>query len=257
MARAFAALKEGDGLLISETLYRASGKITLKTPDGSMWDEWLLCPKFSITRDSLQNLSYKWLAQDEELGLTLWSPISLNTQPTFGEVQNGQSVAVNGNTYRATETDDASVILCTGDLGGECNVGDKFSYADMRAGGSHLLSIEWDKTGQEAMLGRRVPDAEVLKWAKDAGNNLLARMSTTSFKATPASSHDSRPNGKFGVSGWITMILVFAAAIFLETCDRDNDCEQRLNPNTNQYETVCDNGVRSRSGRGSTGWGGK
>jgi len=216
VARAFAALKEGDGLLISEILYRASGKITLKTPDGSMWDEWLLCPKFSITKDSLQNLSYKWLAQDDELGLTLWSPTSLSTQTTFGEVQNGQSVTLNGNTYRATETDDASVIHCTGDIGDECNVGDKFSYADMRAGGSHLLSIEWDRAGQEAMLGRRVPDAEVLKWARDAGNDLAGRMSLTSFKATPASSYGSTQQRELGVLGWVVMVFVFGAAILLD-----------------------------------------
>lgn len=257
MARAFAALKEGDGLLISEILYRASGKITLKTPDGSMWDEWLLCPKFSLSKDSIQNLSYKWLAQDEELGLTLWSPASLSKQISFREAQNGQSVTINGNTYRATESDDATVIYCTGDLGDECIVGDKFSYSDMRASGSLLLSIEWDETGQEAMLGRRVPDAEVLKWAKDAGNDLTGRMPLTSFKARPASSYGSTQQGELGVFGWIAMVFVFGAAIFLETCDSDNDCVQRLNPTTGQYETVCDNGVRSRSGRGSTGWGGK
>jgi hypothetical protein len=257
VSRAFAALKEGDALLINETLYRAAGKITLKTPDGCMWDEWFLCPKFSIPKDSIKNLSFKWLAKDQEIGLSLWSPTDQSAAPSGGEIKSGQTLVFAGNTYRASEVDEARVIYCLGDVGGECVVGDKFFYADMRASGSQLLSIEWNQLGHEVMLGRRVPDAEILKWAKAAGNDLIGRMSQTSYKAKPASSTGSGQESGLGVFGWIMGIAVFCFAVLLESCDGEDNCYQRINPATNQYETVCDNGVRGRNGRGSTGWGGK
>ena len=257
MARAFATLKEGDALLINEILYRTAGKITLKTPDGSMWDEWLLCPKFSIPKDSIKNLSYKWLAKDDELGLTLWSPASPDTSLPPGEINQGQTISLGGKDYRASDVDEARVIHCSGDVGGECVVGDRFSYADLRGSGSQLLSIEWDGNGKEAMLGRRVPDAEILKWAKAAGNDIMGRMSSTSYKAVSKVSGNSGADGELGVFGWMAALAVFGAAVMLDGCDGEDNCYQRLNPATNQYETVCDNGVRSRYGRGATGWGGK
>ncbi|MGH8049939.1 MAG: DUF4178 domain-containing protein, partial [Arenimonas sp.] len=189
--------------------------------------------------------------------LTLWSPASPDSTLPTGQINHGQTISFGGKDYRASDVDEARVLHCSGDVGGECVVGDRFSYADLRGPGSQLLSIEWDASGKEAMRGRRVPDAEILKWAKAAGNDLMGRMSLTSYKAISASSTRSSEDSELGVLGWIGGIAVFGLAVLLESCDGEDNCYQRLNPTTNQYETVCDNGVRSRSGRGATGWGGK
>ena len=270
MSKAFNSIHLSDALQINEVRYIAAGKVSLQTPDGSVWDEWLLCPAQLKPKDAIASLTHKWLAADQELGLTLWSPANIAQQHSLDTLRGGKTISINGTTYKATEVDEARVIHCIGDVGDDCNVGDKFSFADMRGNGTLMLSIEWNQTEQEAMFGRRVPDAEIYKWGKAAGNDIMGRVPLTSYRKSSSSSastffgsnSNSNSNSdsdsqKMGPVGWAIGIVVFGIAVLLESCDGEDNCYQKLNPVTNQYETVCDDGVRRHGGRGSSGWGGK
>lgn len=260
MSKAFNSLYQGDALQINEVRYFAAGKVSLQTPDGSVWDEWLLCPAQLTPKDAIASLNHKWLAADQELGLTLWSPANIAQQHSLNTLRGGKTITINGTTYKATEVDEARVIHCVGDLGDDCNVGDKFSFADMRGNGTLMLSIEWNQTEQEAMFGRRVPDAEIYKWAKAAGNDIMSRVPLTTYRKSSFSSASAMSDSdseKMGPLGWLLGAIVFGFTILMESCDGEDNCYQKLNPATNQYETVCNDGVRTRNGRGSSGWGGK
>lgn len=266
MSKAFNAIYQGDALQINEVRYFAAGKVSLQTPDGSVWDEWLLCPAQLRPKDAIASLNHKWLASDYELGLTLWSAANIAQQHSLETLRSGKTITINGTVYKATEVDEARVIHCIGDVGEDCKVGDRYSFADMRGNGTLLLSIEWNQSEQESMFGRRVPDAEIYKWAKAAGNDIMGRVPLTTYRtksfssgsAVSGSYSNSNSNSEsMGPLGWVLSIAAFGLAILLESCDGEENCYQRLNEKTNQYETVCDNGVRSRSGRGGSGWGGK
>jgi hypothetical protein len=256
MTQSFDALKLGDALMINDVLYFAAGKVTLRTPDDSVWNEWLLCPKKLTAANALESFNYKWLAYDAELGLTLWSPANLSTQIDVNTLSKGKTIAINGDKYRAIEIDEARVIECIGDVGDDCKAGEKFFYADMRGAGTVMLSLEWNSSGQEVMLGRRIPGANILNWAKAAGTNLAARIPSTSYKRASYTITDRERTSESFFSG-IAIIFVFGAAVLLESCDGDEDCTQKYNVNTGQYETVCSDGVRTQGGRGFMGWGGK
>jgi Domain of unknown function (DUF4178) len=262
VSKAFNAIEQGDVLQINEVRYFAAGKVTMQTPDGSTWEEWLLCPAQLKPENAIAGLNHKWLAADQEHGLTLWSPANIAQQHSLDALGRGKIITINGTNYKATEVDEARVIHYIGDLGGDCTVGDKFSYADMRGNGTLMLSIEWNQTEQEAMFGRRVPDAEIYKWAKAAGKNIIGRIPLTSYKknnfsSSSATSSLNSDSESMGPLGWLITAAVFTFAVMLESCDGDDNCYQRMNSTTNQYETVCEDGVRTRNGRGFSGWGGK
>lgn len=262
MSKAFNSIHLGDLLQINEVRYFAAGKISLKTPEGFIWDEWLLCPEQLKPANAIAGLNHKWLASDPESGLTLWSPANISQQHLLNNLRSGATITINGTIYKAIEVDEARVIHCLGDVGDDCREGDRFSFADMRGNSTLMLSIEWNSSQQEAMFGRRIPDADIYKWAKAAGNDIMGRVPLTtyrksSFLSASSDSDSDSDSEKMGPLGWVISIVVFGLAILLESCDGEDNCYQKLNTATNQYETVCDDGVRRHGGRGSSGWGGK
>lgn len=259
MARVFEVLKPGDLVLIEGTTYAARGRMTLRTPDQTTWNEWLLVPERMGSADAIERGQHRWLAREDSTGLTLWWPTELASKPDPSRLSRGDRLTHGGRDYRLLERDEMRVVALSGDVGGDAAVGEQFEYLDLQSGLS-LMTVEWNARGVDVCVGRRIGDHELVQWTNSAGNNLLSRTrgsaaSLSVRKPAVASSFGEGLGEKF--IGYVIVIPLVILMVMLEDCSGPDDCRQRVNPQTGQTEQVCEGGIRGRSGRGFGGWGGK
>lgn len=251
MARLIGRLKTGDALLIEGARHRVSGFVWLAAPDGTRWCEWLLVPDGTTPADAIAAQRHSWLSDGADDRPYLWRALDASRVPTATALRQGSSHLVEGKRFRVGERDSASVERIDGDVGGDMRVGARFDYADLETTGQ-TLSVEWDGEGVDAYLGRGVSRGQVEHWAIAAGTRLPSVVVSAAPRSTVSKSSDTE-----STITAIIMVPIFLLAVMLESCDRDDDCRQRYNPQTGQYETVCSDGVRSSGGRSFGGWGGK
>lgn len=256
MTNAFASLRPGDKLQLPDGKYVASGRMTLRTPDGSVWSEWLLAPVGMAPASAIANRVHRWLVFEDETGLTLWSAAEVPTSMTPAALS-GNSFELAGRKYLVRERDTMQVVDITGDVGGDASLNEKFEFVDLSSG-LGLMTVEWNDRGLDVSTGRRIGAHDLVNWARTGGNDLIARLpaGSRSVPVSPRRSTDSESAASVGT--WVIGGLLAFIMIALEECSGpDEDCRQQLNPNTHQMEIVCRDGVRSRTGRLFGGWGGK
>lgn len=251
MARLTGRLKTGDALLIEGARYRVCGFAWFAAPDGSRWCEWLLVPDGIPPGEAIAAQRHCWLSDGADERPHLWRAAEPSGVPAVAGLRLGSSHVVHGKRFRVSERDTAIVERVDGDVGGDVRAGARFDYAALETTGQ-TLSVEWDGAGVDAYLGRAVSRGQVEQWAIAAGT----RLSPLPVSVRPQSTV-SKPSDSGSVVAAIIMVPLVVLALMLESCDRDDDCHQRYNPQTGQYETVCRDGVRSSGGRSFGGWGGK
>lgn len=260
MGAPFDLLRVGDALCIDAVEYVAAGHLTLRTTDGDEWREWLLVPRGVAPAEAVRSERHRWLSREPGEGLRLWTPIALPPGIDPAALKPGQRQRVRDRDYRVEDRYRFHATAMFGDVGGDAAPQEAFDGVDLR-GGSLQLSIEWNARGTDATLGRHVGSHELLRWSREAGGAFAERVgAAASRKATAARSVDKRKTtslftGDDAVGPWIAGGLMVLLIVALESCD--DDCERRRNPATGQYETYCDDGMRSGGHRNFGSWGGK
>lgn len=251
MARLIGRLKTGDALRIDGTRYRVSGFAWLAAPDGSRWCEWLLVPSTLSTANAMATDRHCWLSDGADERPCLWRALDGAKAPSVAELRPGSTHTLEGKRYRVDERDSANVEHTDGDLGDDMRTGDRFDYAQLQATGQ-TISVEWNATGVDVHTGRGVSRGQVEQWAIAAGTRLPMAAAVVNARPKTTSQSDSS-----SIITAVIMVPIFLLALMMESCDRDDDCHRRYNPQTAQYETVCDDGIRRSGGRSFGGWGGK
>jgi hypothetical protein len=257
VSQAFQSLHVGDKLQMPAGGYVATGRMTLRTPDGSTWSEWLLAPATMSPADAIASLMHRWLAWEPESGLLLWAPVQ--PPPGFGMATVSEdSWEYLHREYRVQERDSMRVEHILGDVGGDATAFESFDFVDL-ASGSGLMSVEGNARGVDLYLGRRIPDDELVGWARAGGNPLPPRYGA--LPASPGLLARSLRDGDDGGTLNPLKLLAYGGglvvALLLARCDRDQDCEQVRNASTGKMEQVCHDGLRSNNGRQYGGAGGK
>lgn len=257
MSRLFNALREGDVLFLDGTHYVATGRMVLRAPDGEMWTEWLLAPRGLDATQALQARRHRWLVREDEAGMSLWSPTDLPAGFTLDELDRQTRFSHEGKLYAVIERDHYEVARVYGDVGDDVRPGERVDYVDLRSAQA-LLSVEWNDRGADACLGKRVGDHLLAQWSKAADSQLAARAGATALSSSGTRTGTvENASGSPSWVGWVFGGIIFSFILLAERCDGTEDCYTRVNPTTGQSERVCEDGVRSRSGRSHGGWGGK
>lgn len=262
VTQAFASLRVGDKLQLQDgAKYELAGRMTLRTPDGTVWNEWLLSPLGVAPAAAIANRVHRWLVGEPKAGVTLWAPEQV--PPGFGPGSlSGSSIDYGERKYLVRERDTMQVEAIAGDVGGDASVKEKFEFVDL-ASGLSLMTVEWNDRGLEINIGRRIAGHDLINWARYAGSDLKPRLPSEHRSAgyVPSKGYSSAPPSKdaeLGIVGWILVLVTVAILISLDECSGpDQDCRQQLNPTTQRMETVCSDSLRTGSGRRFGGWGGK
>jgi hypothetical protein len=259
MGAPFDLLSVGDALCIDAIEYVASGHLTLRTDDGDEWREWLLVPRGVAPAEAVRSERHRWLSREPGEGLRLWTPIALPPAFDPARLGPGQRQRFRDRDYRVEDRYRFHAAAMFGDVGGDASAQEAFDGLDLR-GGPLQLSIEWNARSTDAALGRQVGNHELVQWSRQAGAALAERVGAAATRrAMPPPAVDQRNPMSFftgdGAGPWITGGLMVLLIVALESCD--DDCEQRRNPATGQYQTYCDDGMRSGGHRNFGSWGGK
>ncbi len=247
----------GQRFLIRARRYRVAGRVDFAGSDGD-WTEWLLVLEELSPSAAVGAGKAQWLERDEDRW-TLWTPVALPPELARADVASITELAWQGRRYRVEERGSASVRRIAGDVGGDCRPGDRFDFVDFSVALASL-SLEVDASGRELSSGRRVSDRDLTDW------NLELRAAAAAEAAAAGSGRRSAapgsPLGK-NLSDRLQLVIVglFAAALIafgvLVDNDDDDDCSQRYDEASKQYEQVCSDGVRRTSSRPFHSSGGK
>ena len=260
MTAPFDLLRVGDALCIDAVEYVAVGHLTLRTTDGDEWREWLLVPRGVAPAEAVRSERHRWLSREPGEGLRLWTPIALPPGIDPAALKPGQRQRVRDRDYRVEDRYRFHATAMFGDVGGDASPQEAFDGVDLR-GGPLQLSIEWNARSTDATLGRQVGSHELIRWSREAGGKFSERVGASATrKATAARTFDKQnPTSFFTADAtlwqWVAGAVMVVLVVVLESCD--DDCEQRRNPATGQYETYCDDGRRSGGHRNFGSWGGK
>lgn len=252
-------LRIDDALAIEGERYQVRGCVTLATPDGDRWNEWLLAPATEPVDLAIAQHRQRWLSFDDGEAW-LWTPVSTPPDKVVTRFEEGDSLTFDGLRYRVVDSDQARVQQLRGDTGADYRVGDSFPYLELIAG-QRAMTIEWGDGDIDACLGECIDEQKFLQWAQAAGTDLRARRS----RPAPGNHRERLPEERRGVLqhfrrngvSLLCCALLGLPLLALSGCDDDDDCYRRYNKKTQQYERHCDGGLRHRSSRSYGGWGGK
>jgi hypothetical protein len=263
VGKAYDQLRVGDRFDLDGRRFEATGRMVLRSPDGYQWSEWLFVPEQSNARAAIADGVHRWLVFEPGVGLSLWSEVKEPVGFHRDDVLKSRALQYLGRTYRLVERDSFRVDDIQGDVGHDVSKNETVEYADLRSG-MERMTIEWNERGLDLTHGQAITAHDLVSWARKAGNDLTARMatSTRSSAATKAAAlradyeagRDSVGGGKSigeTLGGFLFALVFLPFVIMIEECDGD-DCYTRTNPTTGQVETICDDSVRGRGG-----WGGK
>jgi hypothetical protein len=257
VARAFGLIRLDDALQIGGQRYDVCGRATLSTPDGEHWNEWLLTPAHEPASTAIAGDRHLWLSCDDDGRAWLWTPVATPPDKVVMRYARGDSLSYDGLQYHVVERDQLRVQQLQGDTGNDYRHGSRYDYLELRSG-ERAMTIEWADGDIDACLGRRIGDATLLQWAREAGTDLLARSPQRPVASSPGWQSRTAASGKSSTgAGWLLAAVIALPLIALSSCDDDDDCYRRYNPQTQKYERYCEGGLRYGSGRAYGGWGGK
>lgn len=252
-----ALLALGDALHIAGTRYVVRGCAQLRSGVGDTWQEWLLVPTAGRADNAMSSL---WFTEDDG-ELSLWKPITPPLSSPTPVFEPGERFDYDGRRYEAIDGGEYRVEALFGDLGGQRADGEHGVFR-LLVSGDHLLELEWGRDGISASTGRLISRNELVAWSASTDRAVANRVAASSGRQQTqrALRHAMAPTvrqrmlrgaGIFGVFGLVAGLLM------LPSCD--NDCHERYNAATGQYEQHCDDvdGIRRLKGRRHGGWGGK
>lgn len=244
-----AAIAPGDRCVVDGTYWQVAARAVLRLPDGEFDHLRLFVPPGMPTAAALAASQAHWLRWRVDSHIAWLGAVTLPSGTDAHTLASAPDFTLDGRRYRSLRDDRASVVSLDGDAGDALREGEAVRVLDMTAPGDRLCAL-WNDRVQWIAAGPRVTVDTVTRWFAAAGKDLAAGL-----RGPPPLPRGKpvRPGsgGGLEVGSVIALVAMVAFILLVEGCD--DDCRQRVNPQTGQTEYVCEDGTIRRS----RGWFGK